>query len=308
MFGRVAGLCAVVVVAAVAAAGAGATARVSAPLPALTSFVLAPGDFSAGGQVVSQSTRTVGNEQMFTRVQKVGRIGSTIFLTSVSLALVEPDEPTAALGFAEFKGEAQSTSGRQAFAKAFALEFVRGVKTGSHGKVKVTVKHTTVSAPVLLGESALRMPLTITTNVGSLHMAIEVTQTERVVAIVELMPDFNRPLRTADANTALTDVEQHLHDAFTVANTSLPTTGGAAAQGQVVTLDEGSWTGAPSSFTYVWSHCDASGANCTPIAGATGKTYTVGAADVGYTLRVTVTGTNSVGSQQAVSNATGVVA
>jgi hypothetical protein len=228
-------------------------------------------------------------------------------LTSVSLALVEPDEPTAALGFSEFKGEAQTKSGRQAFANAFALGFVRGVKTGSHGKVRVTVKHSTVGAPVLVGESALRMPLTITTNLGSLHMAIEVTQTERVVAIVELMPDFNHPLRTADAVTALTDVEQHLHDAFTVANASLPTTSGTAAQGQVVTLDEGSWTGAPSSFTYAWSHCDATGANCTPIARATGKNYTVGSTDVGFTLRVAVTGTNSVGSQQAVSNATAVI-
>jgi len=307
MFGRVAGLCAVVVVAVVAAGGAGAMSRVSAPLPPSTSFVLAPGDFSAGGQIASQSSRTVGGEQVFTRIQKAGRIGSTVFLTSVSLALVEADEPTAALGFAEFKGEAQTKSGRQAFANAFALGFVRGVKTGSHGKVKVTIKHTTVGAPVLLGESALRLPLTITTNLGSLHMSIELTQTDRVVAIVLLMPDYNRPLHTADATTALTDVEQHLHDAFTVANTSAPTISGSAVQGQVVTLDEGGWTGAPSSFTYAWSHCDATGANCTPVAGATGKTYTVGAADVGFTLRVTVTGTNSVGSQQAVSNATGVV-
>lgn len=308
MVGRLAGLGVVFCVAAVGATEAGATSRVSAPLPPLSSFVLAPGDFSAGGQVESQSTSTVGNERMFTRIQKAGRIGSTVFLTSVSLALVEPDEPTAALGFSEFKGAAQTKAGRQAFAKEFALAFVRGIKTGTRGKAKVTVKQTTVGAPVLLGESALRLPVTIKTNLGTLHMTIEMTQTDRVLAIVELIPDFNSRLRTTDATTALADVEKHLHDAFAVANSSPPTTTGAAAQGQVVTLDEGTWTGAPSSFTYAWSHCDATGANCTPIAGATGKTYTVGSADVGFSLRVTVTGTNSVGSQEAVSSATAVVA
>jgi hypothetical protein len=307
MFRRVVGLCAVVGVAAFAAGGAGAAANVSAPLPPMSSFALGPGDFSAGGQVASQSTRTADGEQIFTRVLKSGRIGSTILLTSVSLSLVEADEPTAALGYGELKAEAQTKAGRQAFAKEFGLAFVHGVETGSHGKATVTVKQTTVGAPVLLGESALRLPVTLKTNLGSLHMAIEATQTDRVVAIVELLPGFNRPLPAADAGKALTAVERHLHDAFTIANTSPPTTTGTAAQGQVLTLDEGSWTGAPSSFTYAWSHCDATGANCTPIAGAGGKTYMVGAADVGFSLRVTVTGANSVGTQQGVSAATPVV-
>lgn len=307
MIGRVVGLCAVVAVAAVAAAEAGATASMRAPLPPLSSFVLGPGDFSSGGQVSSQSARTLGGEQLFTRVLKAGRIGSTTFLTTVSLALVEPDEPTAALGYAQLEASAQTKAGRGAFAKEFALAFVKGVKTGSRGKVTVRIEHTTVGAPALLGERAMRIPLTIKTNLGTLHMPIELTQTERVLAIVELIPDFNGTVRAADATTALTKVEQHLHDAFTVASTSPPTISGAPAQGQTLVLDEGSWTGAPSTFTYAWSHCDSTGANCAPVAGAAGKSYTVGAADVGFSLRVSVTGTNSVGSQSAVSGATGVV-
>jgi hypothetical protein len=300
-------MCAVLVATAVAAGGAGAMPRASAPLPQMSSFALATTDFSAGGGVASQSTRTFAGDQMFIRVFKPGRIGSTSLLTAVSLALLESDEPTAALDFSEFKGAAQVKSGRQAFAKEFALAFVNGVKTRSRGKVKVTIKHTTVGAPVLIGENAFRLPLTFTTNVGALHMAIDVTQTDRVLAIAELMPEFNHTILAADATAALTAVQRHLHDAFTVASTSPPTITGSAVAGQAVTLDEGSWTGAPSSFTYAWSDCDATGASCTPIAGATGKTYTVGSADVGFTLRVTVTGTNSVGSQQGMSAATAVV-
>ena len=307
MFRSAAGLCAVVVVAGVAVTGAGATAQVSAPLPPSTSFALAPGDFSSGGGIASQSTRTVSGIPFFTRLLKPGRLGSTTFLVAASLSLIEPDEGTAALGYAELKAAAQTKAGRQAFAKEFALEFVQGVKSGSKGKVPVKVKSTTVGAPVLIGANALRLPVTIKTNLGSLRMSVGVTQLERVVGILAMIPEFNRSIRSADATTAITDVEKHLHDAFTVANTTPPTITGTAIQGQVVTLDEGSWTGAPSDFTYAWSHCDATGANCAPIAGATGKTYTVGAADVGFTLQVTVTGTNSIGSTQGVSAATAAV-
>ena len=51
----------------------------------------------------------------------------------------------------------------------------------------------------------------------------------------------------------------------------------------------------PSSYAYQWEDCDATGANCLSIAGATGQTYTPSAADVGYTVRV----------QEIVSNASG---
>src|SRR6185312_3238341 len=147
----------------------------------------------------------------------------------------------------------QTKVGRGAFAKEFGLEFVRGLKTGSKGKSKITVKKTTVGVPVLLDANALRLPVTIKTNLGNLHMAIGVTQLERVLGILAMIPDFNGTVRPTDATQAVRDVEQHLHDAFTVGSASPPTISGTAAQGQVLTLDEGSWSGAPSAFTYVWS-------------------------------------------------------
>jgi len=59
----------------------------------------------------------------------------------------------------------------------------------------------------------------------------------------------------------------------------------------------GKWTGSPTSFSYQWSRCDSSGANCAPIVGATSSTYAVLAnADVGSTLEVSVTGSNPMGT------------
>ena len=45
-----------------------------------------------------------------------------------------------------------------------------------------------------------------------------------------------------------------------------------------------------------WQDCDAGGANCTPISGATGSVYTVALADAGFTIEVVATATNSAGA------------
>jgi hypothetical protein len=90
-------------------------------------------------------------------------------------------------------------------------------------------------------------------------------------------------------------------------NTAAPTISGTAQGSSTLTANEGTWTGTPTSFGYVWSRCDASGNNCAAIASATAKTYTVQAADVGSTIRVSVTAKNADGSGQATSAQTAVV-
>jgi hypothetical protein len=89
------------------------------------------------------------------------------------------------------------------------------------------------------------------------------------------------------------------------ANVALPTISGSAVRGQTLTATSGSWSGdAPITFAYHWRRCNASGAGCADIGGATGTTYVVADADVGATLRVRVDATNSAGAGSAVSNAT----
>ena len=91
-------------------------------------------------------------------------------------------------------------------------------------------------------------------------------------------------------------------------NTSPPTISGSNQQGQTLTGSQGSWSGAqPISYAYQWQRCDSGGANCSNIASATSTTYTLTSADVGSTVVLSVTATNTVGSQTAASAATAVV-
>jgi hypothetical protein len=91
-------------------------------------------------------------------------------------------------------------------------------------------------------------------------------------------------------------------------NTSRPTISGVARVGEELTVDPGSWSGAPDSFAYQWQRCDVDGASCFDVGGATGKTYGVRLADLGYRLRVVVKATSASGSGTATSGFTAIVA
>jgi hypothetical protein len=84
-----------------------------------------------------------------------------------------------------------------------------------------------------------------------------------------------------------------------------PTITGSASESQVLSASPGSWSGYPApSFAYQWERCESTGQGCTPISGATEPAYTAQSADVGSTLDVQVTATNSVGSSSAESSPT----
>ena len=90
---------------------------------------------------------------------------------------------------------------------------------------------------------------------------------------------------------------------------SPPTISGTVQVGQTLTGSPGMWSGTtPMTYTYQWQRCDTSGGACAASSGATGATYLLGSGDVGYTIRLSVTATNSAGSTTASSAATAVLA
>src|SRR6202020_1691219 len=75
--------------------------------------------------------------------------------------------------------------------------------------------------------------------------------------------------------------------------TVAPTVAGIATNLQTLAASPGSWANNPTKFAYQWEDCDASGAGCHAISGATSSTYTLAFSDVADTIRVVVTATNS---------------
>lgn len=92
-----------------------------------------------------------------------------------------------------------------------------------------------------------------------------------------------------------------------------PTITGTAQDGEILTAVTGAITGAPTPLTGLqWVRCPAGGGSGptyggTDIAGANGSNYTLTGADVGYTIRVRQTATNSAGSASSYSAATATV-
>lgn len=92
-------------------------------------------------------------------------------------------------------------------------------------------------------------------------------------------------------------------------NTSPPTITGTFKEDSTLSVDHGGWTGSPSpSFTYQWQRCDATGGGCVDLTGASATTYKTITAEVGNTLRVKVTATNSHGSTLATTPETPLIA
>jgi hypothetical protein len=90
-------------------------------------------------------------------------------------------------------------------------------------------------------------------------------------------------------------------------NSAPPTISGTTVQGSTLTASAGSWSGPQLTFTYTWERCS-SPSSCTAIGGATASTYTLTTADVGNSIDVDVTASNSRGTASATSSLAGPVA
>jgi hypothetical protein len=91
-------------------------------------------------------------------------------------------------------------------------------------------------------------------------------------------------------------------------NIGTPTISGTPQELQTLSADHGTWSNSPTSYAYAWSRCDKNGGTCAAIAGATSATYPLVQADVGSTLRATVTATNAGGPTTATTVPTAVIA
>jgi hypothetical protein len=93
-------------------------------------------------------------------------------------------------------------------------------------------------------------------------------------------------------------------------NTAPPSVTGSAAQGAQLVATPGTWSGGGGqiNYAYQWYRCDATGAHCSSIHGATAATHKLVAADVTHTLGLTVTATQGTGKTSAYASLVGPIA
>jgi GH25 family lysozyme M1 (1,4-beta-N-acetylmuramidase) len=84
-----------------------------------------------------------------------------------------------------------------------------------------------------------------------------------------------------------------------------PSIVGPPEAGELLSAVPGIWNGGkPLAFAYQWRQCDAAGANCVDIAGATRESYRPTSNDVGHSLRVRVTAATGTATARATAPAT----
>ncbi|HXE44223.1 MAG TPA: hypothetical protein VN635_03400 [Conexibacter sp.] len=91
-------------------------------------------------------------------------------------------------------------------------------------------------------------------------------------------------------------------------STGAPSLSGTTAVGGRLAAALGQWDGAPTGYDQRWLRCDADGANCAPVAGASGVTYPLDDADAYHRMRVEVTAANGSGTAIARSAPSALVA
>jgi hypothetical protein len=140
---------------------------------------------------------------------------------------------------------------------------------------------------------------------GRIYENVVFVRLDRV--FVQMIEEGTRPITSAVTGRYAGAIARHISNELSPVDVSVPTLSGTAQQGQTLTATAGLWTAPDATFTYQWQDCDAAGAKCVNVAGATSQTYAVTPADVGKTVHVVVKATNRFGTANAPSAPSGVV-
>jgi hypothetical protein len=87
-------------------------------------------------------------------------------------------------------------------------------------------------------------------------------------------------------------------------NTVKPLALGTPEVGKTFNVTKGTWTESPTTYTFQWERCSATGTECKVIAGATSQSYVPVESDRRHTLVAQVTAANSAGEGTASTNPT----
>lgn len=187
--------------------------------------------------------------------------------------------------------------------KAGRAGFVAGVA----GKLRVKASAIKLSAlrHPRVGDGTVELPIRIQLGTATAYESLLYMRLDRVLE--QLLVVGARPIGQADSVALARILQDHIAQQLTPLDVTPPAIAGTAAVGQTLTASPGTWSNADVELTYQWQRCDAAGANCADIAGATSTTYAIVATDAGSTFEVVETATDRFGAPTASSAATAVV-
>jgi hypothetical protein len=228
---------------------------------------------------------------------------SFAFTSGGSARLISLESETALAANTSKAASDVSASDKAFRSKARRSAFVAAVAKSAKVKLKAVV----LGQPRKVAgyDEGFEIATSIAVKGHHVYENLIIVRLDRVlVQVIELAV---RPIGVGTTGKYMIAIAGHIGTELAPIAVSAPTVTGTAQQGQTLTATPGTWTAPDATFGYQWQHCDAAGANCVDVPGATIQTYAVTAADVGATLHVVVTATNRFGSAPGTSTQTGVV-
>lgn len=187
--------------------------------------------------------------------------------------------------------------------KAGRAGFAHGVAIAAHAKDSA-VKLGAMRHP-RVGDAAIELPITLKTKKGTIYESALFMRFDRT--FLELILGAVHPVALSDAVTLAKVMQAHATQQLTPIELTAPVVTGTPDVGQTLTVTPGTYTNTDVAHGYQWQRCDATGANCVAIAGATTSTYVVSNDDAGATLDVVETATDRFAAPTATSAATAAV-
>lgn len=158
-----------------------------------------------------------------------------------------------------------------------------------------------------VGNNSVAIVLHLGTKTGEIRIVFAVARVGSIDSLIVFAGLPKAQLGVTHAKLLARTSVGRIRTGMLPQGTAAPTITGTVAVGQTVTASTGTWLNFPVTYTYQWQRCDAAGANCAPIPGATAQTYVLTASEAGSTLEVVVGATNLYGTSMATSPPTVVV-
>jgi hypothetical protein len=279
--------------------GAGTQGR-PAGSPDLAAMALALTDLPAGTRIDSQGYKRdpdfVASYERDFEVRG-GRVGRSRLLAAFETLDVERSAADAQLTFQAAAALFRGRQGNRLLKAFLTFEGIdpKAIKIGKIRRPKI-------------GHGAILIPFRVTQSGLTVDFTITLLRFDRILVSVTLASVPRGRVRPADANRVSRVAIARVRAGLVPASVAAPALAGTPQPGQTLTAARGTWRGDQLAYAYQWQRCDAAGAGCVALTGATTATYTVATGDLASTLRVNVTARNRYGSAVASSSASAVVA